>query len=92
MANKKSTVGTVPRKKDKLNSDKSTEISRVYHYLYKNIATASQASIDLDIWRANVCWLKRELEKDGLLREVKKDKCPITKHKAAFLSTNPKHR
>lgn len=35
---------------------------------------------------------KRDLENEGrLFASIKKDLCPFTKHRASFLTTNPKH-
>ncbi len=55
-------------------------------YLETRTTTAAQAALDLGIWRANTCRFKRQLEKEGLLVEVSKAKCPVTGFQAAFLS------
>jgi len=62
----------------------------VRDYLKKNTATATMTSVALDLYRPNVCRIKRELEKHDLLKEVFIARCKITKHRAAYLSTNPK--
>jgi len=69
--------------------DEDKELSAVYEYLQHNIATATMVAVDLDIYRPNLSWRKRALEKTGKLKVVKIGICPVTKHKAAFLTTNP---
>lgn len=70
-------------------SRKVNELQEVYYYLQRNIATATQTAIALKIHRPNLCRYKRTLEKLNLLAVANKGHCPITKHKAAFLTTNP---
>lgn len=70
-------------------SRKIKELKAVYEYLNVNTATATQVASDLQIHRPNLCRYKRQLEKLDLLSEVRKGYCPVTKHKAAFLTTNP---
>jgi predicted transcriptional regulator len=65
------------------------ELNRVFIYLQKHTATASMVAIALNIYRPNVCRHKRKLEKVGLLAESKKGICKITKHRAAYLTTDP---
>ena len=68
---------------------KDTELQAVYEYLQNNTATATMAAVALNIYRPSLCRRKRTLQKAGYLIEVKIGYCPITKHRAAFLSTNP---
>jgi len=68
---------------------KDNELWRVYEYYRHRIATATMAAVDLNIYRPSLCRRKRELEKAGLLAEVKKGICPITRHRASYLTTNP---
>jgi hypothetical protein len=68
---------------------KDNELIRVYEYLQRHCATATMAAADLNIYRPNLCRRKRTLQKAGYLAEVKKDYCRITKHVAAYLTTNP---
>ena len=69
---------------------KGNELKEVYQYLQNNIATATMVSTALNIYRPNLCRRKRTLEKAGLLVEVKKGICKITRCRAAYLTCNPK--
>ena len=68
---------------------KGNEFNRVFIYLQKHTATASMVAAALNIYRPNVCRHKRKLEKAGRLAETKKGVCQFTKHRAAYLTTNP---
>jgi aminopeptidase-like protein len=68
---------------------KDNELQAVYEYLQTNIATATQVAVALNIYRPNLCRRKRKLETVGKLAVIKKGICPITKHTAALLTTNP---
>ena len=68
---------------------KDNELQAVYDYLQNNTDTATMAAVALNIYRPNLCRRKRTLQKAGHLIEIKKGICPVTKHLAAFLSTNP---
>jgi hypothetical protein len=70
---------------------KDTELQAVFELLKKQPATATQAAVALNIYRPNLCRRKRTLEKLGLLSVVKKVRCPITKHTAWQLTTNPEY-
>lgn len=70
--------------------DKSTEINRVKQYLFKNTATAAMVADKLNIRIPNVCRHKRELEKQGALKVLKKGICKLTNYKAFYLTTNLK--
>ena len=48
-----------------------------------------QVSVETGIDRANICWYVRWLRKRNQITVIKKDKCPITRHKAQYLSTDP---
>lgn len=68
---------------------KDNELLTVYNYLLEHTATATQVAVALDIYRPNLCRRKRTLEKQGKLAVIKKVTCPVTKHRAALLTTNP---
>lgn len=68
---------------------KSNELHAVFEYLQTRTATATMTATALGIYRPNLCRWKRCLQKAGLLAEVKKGPCVITKCRAAYLSTNP---
>lgn len=68
---------------------KDKELKAVWEYLQDKVATQTQVAVALNIYRPNLCRRKRTLEKIGELAVVKKGICPITKHKAGFITTNP---
>jgi hypothetical protein len=68
---------------------KDNELQAVYSFLQSHTATATQVATALNIYRPNLCRRKRTLEKCGKLAVIKKVVCPITKHKAGLLTTNP---
>lgn len=68
---------------------KYSELQRVYEYLQRHCATATMTAVALNIYRPNLCRRKSTLEKAGQLVVVKKGYCKITKHIAAYLTTNP---
>ncbi len=68
---------------------KDNELNAVKEFLSNCKATATEVAVALNIYRPNVCRWKRRLEKQGHLAVIKKVKCPITKHSAALLTTNP---
>ena len=74
---------------DKNQSSKVNELQAVFELLKAKPATATEAALILNIYRPSLCRCKRTLEKAGLLVELQKTKCPITKHTAWLLSTNP---
>lgn len=73
---------------DLFHCSKDTELQAVFDYLQHNTATATMTATALNIYRPNLCRRKRALQKMGLLCEVKKGYCQITKYPAAYLSTN----
>jgi hypothetical protein len=68
---------------------KVNELQLVHGLLYRKPLTATQAAVMLNIYRPNLSWLKRELEKNGHLVEIKKVVCPVTGCWASLLTTNP---
>lgn len=76
-----------------LNADniKDNELNAVKEFLTNCTATATEVAVALNIYRPNVCRWKRRLERQGYLTVIKQVKCPITKHRAALLTTNPAH-
>lgn len=70
-------------------SRKRTQEKIIFSHLFRNVATNSMVSISTGIPRASICKIKRHLEKQGKLFEVKKATCEVSKHKAYFLTTNP---
>jgi len=74
---------------NKITGTKDNDLQAVFDYLQSNVATATMTAIALNIYRPSLCRRKRELERAGLLMEVKKSLCKVTKCRAAYLSTNP---
>lgn len=70
------------------NPRKDKELKAVWEYLQVNVATQTQVAVALNIYRPNLCRRKRTLQKNGELAVVKKGICPITKHRAEFITTN----
>ena len=68
---------------------KDTELIAVNEYLKDKKATATEVAVALNIYRPNLCRRKRTLEIAGVLYEVKKVRCSITKCIAWALTTNP---
>lgn len=50
--------------------------------------TMLMASVETGILRANICRYVSELRKRDAIKEVKVGICPISKHRATFLTTN----
>jgi len=71
---------------------KQTQEQTIFLYLSENVATASMASEATGIPQKNICRIKRDLEKRGLLWEVERKKCQHTGYKAWYITTNPEFR
>jgi predicted transcriptional regulator len=65
------------------------QIQTIFIKLQDNVLTASMLSSITDIPQKNICRYKRDLEKAGMLWEVKKTVCKKTGFKAWYLTTNP---
>jgi len=61
----------------------------IFLHLQDHVATASMIAAETGISQKNICRYKRDLERDGLLKEVKKAVCKQTGFKAWYLTTNP---
>ena len=70
-------------------NSQSKDTKTILHYLKIHTATATMVCEVTGIKQKNFCRYKRELEKLGLLFEVKKGICEITKFRASYLTTNP---
>ena len=55
------------------NSEFHTQLKTIFYFLQENIATASMVANATGIPQKNICRFKRDLEKAGLLWEVKKE-------------------
>lgn len=67
----------------------TTQLKTIFHYLQKHTATASMTAEATGIPQKSICRYKRDLEKRGLLCEVRKGFCELTKFRAWYLTTNP---
>lgn len=61
----------------------------MFEYLRENEVTASMLEMVTGIHQKSICRYKRELEKAGRLFEIRKGICLKTRHRAAFLTTDP---
>lgn len=68
---------------------KNKDTKTILHYLKSTTATATMVCKATGIEQKNFCRYKRELEKLGLLFEVRKGICEHTKFRASYLTTNP---
>ncbi|MBW4359730.1 hypothetical protein [Flavobacterium taihuense] len=67
----------------------TTQLKTIFQYLQNHIATASMTAEATGIPQKSICRYKRDLEKRGLLCEVRKGFCELTKFRAWYLTTNP---
>jgi hypothetical protein len=65
------------------------QLKTIFQFLKENTATASMVSFYTGVPQKSITRYKRDLEKQGLLYEVEKKLCEITKHRAWYLTTNP---
>lgn len=65
------------------------EVKTIFQELQKRPATAAMVSKATGVPQKNLCRYKRDLEKAGRLREIKKDVCEVTGCKAWYLTTDP---
>ncbi len=67
----------------------TTQLETIFQYLNKKVATATMVSKATSIPQKNITRYKRDLEKNGLLKEIEKKPCKITGFKAWFITCNP---
>lgn len=60
----------------------------IFTYLQTHTATNTMVSYNTNIPQKNICRIKRDLEKRGLLQETYKKLCKITGFRAWYLTTN----
>lgn len=65
-----------------------TQSKTIFNFLLEHTATNTMVSKATGIPQKNICRIKRDLEKKGLLQEVQQRLCKITGHKAFYLTTN----
>ena len=67
----------------------NNELKTIFAYLKENVCTASMLAEVTGIKQKNICRYKRDLEQQGLLKELFKTKCKTTGFKAWYITTNP---
>ena len=72
---------------DKSN-ERFTQLKTIFEYLQNNTATATMVTDATGVPQKCITRYKRDLEKVGKLKEVKKTFCKITGFKAWYLTTN----
>ena len=66
-----------------------TQMKRVFEAFKRKPSTMLMVSIETGILRANLCRYVAEWEKENRICIVRKNICPISKHRAGFYTTNP---
>ena len=62
--------------------------NKVFNSLKESPKTMLMVAKETGIERASVCWFVRSFRKNDTVRIFKVGYCPITKHRAAFLTTD----
>ena len=78
---------TLIRREYKVNNHYS-QIKTIFNYLQKNVATATMVSKATGVPQKCITRYKRDLEKSGLLAEVKRERCKVTNCWAWYITTN----
>ncbi|CAM1352369.1 hypothetical protein [Tenacibaculum insulae] len=76
-------------KKQSKGSNHKTQLKTIFNYLQNNLATATMVFTETGVPQKCITRYKRDLEDLGLLAEVKREKCKVTKCWAWYLTTNP---
>jgi len=76
-----------PKGQNKSNDFKA-QTKIIFRYLLKFTATNTMTSNATGIPQKNICRIKRNLEKKGLLQEAERKLCKVTGHRASYLTTN----
>jgi len=71
--------------------DNKSQQYTILQFLKDHTATASMVASKTGIPQKNICRYKRNLEKLGLLWELRKLPCKKTGFRAWFLTTNPEN-
>jgi hypothetical protein len=69
--------------------DLKDQFSKVYKGFFKQPQSMKMLSNALNIDRANICWLCRELRQSNKIEIAKKGICKISKRVVNFYTTNP---
>lgn len=68
---------------------KKAQTEATFNAFQKRPKTMMEVSIETGILRSNICRYVAHFRKRKKIVEVRKGKCPITKHQATFFSTDP---
>lgn len=71
------------------NSTRRNQVKKVFEAFREEPKTMKMVSVETGIQRANICWYIRDFREQNKIALVKEDRCPITKHPAQFLTTDP---
>lgn len=66
----------------------TTQLKTIFNYLQNNVATATMVYKATGVPQKCITRYKRDLEKKGLLAEIKRQRCKITNHWAWYITTN----
>ncbi len=77
-----------PRKRQSKGSNHATQLKTIFYYLQYNVATATMVYKATGVPQKCITRYKRDLEKLGLLAEVKRQRCKITNCWAWYITTN----
>ena len=70
-------------------SDFKSQLQILVEYLRKYVATASMVTQQTGVPQKNICRYKRDLEKAGMLWQVERKPCKVTRYRAWYLTTDP---
>ena len=65
------------------------QMQKVFLAFREQPKTINMVSLETGILRVNFLYYVNELKRQNLIRIVKEDICPISKHRAYFYTTNP---
>lgn len=68
---------------------KKAQTEKTFRAFRERPKTMKMVSVETGIDRPNICRYVATFRKQKKITEVKKERCPITKHKATFYSTDP---
>ena len=67
-----------------------SQAQRIYDFFYSTTTTMYDAEKQTGICRPSICRYIGKMRKSDRVAIVKKGICPISKHRAGFITTNPK--
>lgn len=74
---------------DKLDEKRRTQVIKVFEAFHTTPRTMMEAEVASGVMRSNICYFVRDLRKSGLIAELNKRPCKITRHKATEYTTDP---